>query len=55
VTKSMATFLGVAAPSVDLGSCKVQYVCCMLHGLGLGYPEEIGLTYWVASLQLWGS
>jgi hypothetical protein len=50
-------FLGVGAASVTLGSCKVQYMFCMPHGLGLGYPEMSKLTFWVAvmSLQLWGS
>jgi hypothetical protein len=54
---SLATFLGDAAASVVLGSCKVQFVCRIPHGLGLGYPEMSELTYWVAvmSLKLWGS
>jgi hypothetical protein len=52
--RSMATSLGVAAASVFLDSCTVQYVCRILHGLG--YPEMSELTYWVAvmSLRLWG-
>jgi hypothetical protein len=53
---SMATSLGVAAASVVLGSCTVQHVCRIPHGLGLDCPEMSELTYWVAvmSLRLWG-